>query len=490
LFELKRRIYESAPAWLKAPVKLIPFGWLAGSSYRRTLSNAAWLDRAKTDEIAAYVEAEIGKTLAYATRHVPAYRPYQAFVQRLKPMEALKAFPLICKETVQDNFASYLSDEIDTIPFYKTTTGGSSGRQLTVYLEDDSQSVETAFMHRQWARVGYAPSERKATFRGVRFFSAQHEALWQENPIYNECQFSVFHMSEDRLHSYVDKIFRYRPTFLHGYPSAIDTLAEYVNRHGLTHSLGFLRAVLLGSEGATLLQRDRIESAFNARVFSWYGHSERLVLAGECEHSTSYHQIPDYGFAELVSESGDVLLEDGSRGELVGTSMHNRVMPLIRYRTEDLATLRTLPCECGRAWMRFSDVEGRWKQEALISRRNAAITLAAINMHGSLFDHVVRFQYVQDTPGECTIRLVPTRNFTDADADLIIQKHHEKVRDELHFRIQRVEEIPLTLRGKLKRLVQNIPVEHVAAAENLGNRRIMPESMSSGRPGTEALPKR
>jgi hypothetical protein len=50
---------------------------------------------------------------------------------------------------------------------YETTTGGTSGRQLKILLPDDSQSVETAFMHRQWARVGYAPESLKATFRGV-----------------------------------------------------------------------------------------------------------------------------------------------------------------------------------------------------------------------------------------------------------------------------------------------------------------------------------
>lgn len=455
-FEIKRRLYESSPAWLKTTVRAIPFALLAGSTYRRHRANGRRFDRASREEIDAFTDQQLGRVLSYAVEHVPAYKRYASVVARLPPREALRAFPIIDKAAVQANIEQFLSGEFNQLAHYSTTTGGTSGEQLTIHLEDNSQSLELAFMHRQWARVGYSPNRPKATFRGVAFFRDNRDQLWQANPIYNEMQFSVFHMTEDRLESYVEQLGRYQPHFLHGYPSAIDTLAEYVLRRR-SPGLNSLQAVLLGSEGATPAQRARIAEAFRARVYTWYGHSERLILGGECEHSTNYHHFPDYGFAEIIDEHGDPVRKDGDRGELVGTAFWNRCMPLIRYRTDDWATLRLEPCRCGRAWTQFSDVQGRWGQEALLSKQHGRISLTALNMHGPIFDNVARFQYVQRTVGHCTIRVVPTPAFTQTDADEIVRSHHEKVRGEIEFDIETTTELALTQRGKLKRLVQSVP---------------------------------
>ena len=156
----------------------------------------------------------------------------------------------------------------------------TSGNQLNFFVDDDSQSVEMGFMHRQWARVGYTTRHRKATFRGVPFPNLNEGVYWQHNPIYNELQFSPFHMSEANLGSYVEQILAFSPTYLHGYPSAIDVLAEYVLRHELTPKLQAIKAIFLGSEGVTKQQRERMKRAFGSRVYSWYGHSERVILAG------------------------------------------------------------------------------------------------------------------------------------------------------------------------------------------------------------------
>jgi phenylacetate-CoA ligase len=275
---------------------------------------------------------------------------------------------------------------------------------------------------------------------------------WRSNPVYNEMQFSPFHMSESTLHSYVDAIVRYDPAYLHGYPSAIDLLAEYVLRNDLVHKFERLRAVLLVSEAVTTAQRERIESAFGARAFAMYGHSERLIMGGECEVTSVYHHTPDYGVMEIVAEDGTQLQRPGDRGELIGTGLLNRSMPLIRYRTGDRATLREPRCDCGRHWDRFSDVEGRWKQDMLTGRSGARISLTALNMHGPVFDRVKRYQYYQESPGRCTLRVVAAPGFSKRDEAAILEAFRTKVGGELVFSIKIVEEIPLTDRGKLRLL--------------------------------------
>ena len=282
-YKVKRDFYESLPVTFKRSISLFPFAWLAGKSYRDTYRRGDLIDRLSKEELRLYQERKLGNILHFAVAQVPAYRYLQPVVERFRPFEALQEFPLLDKATVQANQQDYLPNNFKNIPHYETTTGGTSGNQLKIYLDDDAQSVEIGFMHRQWRRFGYSPYDRKATFRGVSFPNLRSGVFWQHNPIYNELQFSPFHMNEANLKAYVAKIINFAPSYFHGYPSAIDTLAEYVLRWKLKDEIPHIKAVLLGSEGASPGQRNRIEQAFNTRVYSWYGHSERIVLAGECE---------------------------------------------------------------------------------------------------------------------------------------------------------------------------------------------------------------
>lgn len=461
-FQLKRRVYENLPASIKRSVQLLPFAWLAGRSYRTVVRRGKWFDHASREEIVRFQERKLRDILDYATRQVPAYKQMRSTVERHAPFDALKSFPLLDKDTVQANPEDYLPREFDKLRHYEASTGGTSGNQLKFFLDDRSQSMELGFMHRQWRRVGYTPSCRKATFRGVAFRNLPPGVFWQHNPIYNELQFSPFHMSEANLATYVDRIVRYRPDFFHGYPSAIDVLAEYVLRHELTNELPRTRAVLLASEGVTGEQRARIERAFATRAYSWYGHSERLVLAGECEKNSTYHHLPDYGFLEIVDDDGNPCDREGDRGEIVGTGFLNRCMPLIRYRTADRATRLDSSCTCGRVWDRFTDVEGRWRQDVVFGRSGSRISIAALNMHGPLFERVVRYQYYQDSPGLCVLKLKVAPEFTETERTAIERAYNDKVGTEVEFRIDVVEDIPLTALGKHKMLDSQLEMPKAA----------------------------
>ena len=454
-FGLKRRVYDALPEVIKQPLGWIPFRYIAGSSYRRTLERGRSLDRAPRTDLLAYQERELGRVLAFTTEQVPAYRALRATVARLAPFEALRAFPLLSKDELQADMARFLPRDFERIPHYECTTGGTTGNQLKLYVDNDSQSVEIAFLHRQWARVGYTPARRKATVRGVHFRHLAQGRYWQSNPVYNELQFSPFHMNDGTLADYWERLVHFRPAFLHGYPSAIVLLAGFLGRRGLAGSYRGLEAVLLGSEALDPGDRQEIEGVLGARAFSWYGHSERVVLGGECEVSTSYHHFADYGVLEIVDDEGrEVTL--GDRGEIVGTGLLNRSLPLIRYRTGDRARRLEPRCACGRALDRFDEVEGRWQREYVIGRNGSRISPAALNMHGPFFDRVRRYQYYQSTPGRMELRLMVGEGFGPQDERALIEAFREKTGDELEVELRVVEDIPLTARGKLRRLIQEI----------------------------------
>jgi len=453
-FTLKRQLYESAPAPLRGLVRVLPFAWLAGPAYRRTFARKRFFETAGREEVLAWQEGALGEMLDFATREVPAYRAHRRAVERHRPFEALRDFPTLSKEDVQKRLHDHLPESIESIPHYEITTGGTTGNQLSLFVDDESQAVELAFLHRIWEWVDYRPRARKATFRGVPFPDLPEGVYWQENPVYNELQFSPFHLSEETVERYLDALIAFRPTYLHGYPSAISVVAAYVLRSGRSADLPPIRAALLHSEGFIPAQRDAIERAFRAESFPVYGQSERVILGAECGEARVYHHVPDYGILEICDEGGKAVSEDGGRGELVGTGLRNRSMPLIRYRTGDVATRLPAACACGLSWDRFTDVEPHRGQEALIGRHGGRVTLAALNMHGDVFERVARFQYVQTEPGAFIVRVVPGRGFTDSDVDTLLEAYREKVGDELAVSVELVDEIPLTARGKYRWIVR------------------------------------
>ena len=444
-----REIYRNIPTpLLRLGFSVIPYRWVVGKKYILCRDLCKRLDTASPAEITAYQEKKLGEILNYAVNHVPFYRKYRKQVEAAgSSFEALKHFPMLSKADVQAHFEELVSDRIDKIPHLTARTGGSTGNQLSFYQDNRIFSIELGFMHSLWARAGYSPSCRKATFRGVVFPNLKPGVFWQYNPIHNELQFSPFLMSEKNLPAYIEQFCKYRPEFLHGYPSALTLLADYVIGNHLTGQLPPVKAALCGSEPCSATQREKIETAFSTRVYTWYGHSERVILAGECENSRNYHALPGYGCTEIIAEDGRICSE-GDFGELVGTGFWNLSMPLIRYRTGDFATRGGDPCPCGRHCLIFHGVEGHRNASAVTGKHGVRISAAAINVHEPVFDHVKRFQYYQERIGKLEILIVPSPEFRDEDKQKILAVHKEKFGDELDISVTATDDIPLTKGGK------------------------------------------
>jgi phenylacetate-CoA ligase len=110
--------------------------------------------------------------------------------------------------------------------------------------------------------------------------------------------------------------------------------------------------------------RGRIESAAGIKAYDVFGMPEILGpgLGAECCHQNGVHVFEDHFYPEIVDpESGDPL-DDGQEGELVLTALVKEAMPLIRFRTPDLAAIVPEPCPCGRTMRRIRPI-GRRSEE-------------------------------------------------------------------------------------------------------------------------------
>lgn len=80
-------------------------------------------------------------------------------------------------------------------------------------------------------------------------------------------------------------------------------------------------------------------------------------------------------------------------------------------------------------------------------------------MHGPFFNRVIRYQYVQDEIGKVVIRIMPGPEFSDEDKRQIRTEHENRIGHDFDLVIEIIPNIELTSRGKLRRVIQNIPVE-------------------------------
>ena len=154
----------------------------------------------------------------------------------------------------------------------------------------------------------------------------------------------------------------FRSTALHITPSYALYFASYLEGQGIDPRRDLaIRKAFIGAEPYTEETRVKIEQALGVEVYNSYGLSEMNGpgIAFECEHQCGMHLWEDNYLMEIVDPPTGEPLPDGQRGELVLTTLCREAMPLLRYRTRDIASIMPGPCPCGRTHRRLSRIAGR-----------------------------------------------------------------------------------------------------------------------------------
>jgi len=342
-------------------------------------------------------------------------------------------------------------------------TGGSTGEPLELYWERGrTRSLERAFMWRQWNWARFKYGRRMAVVRGQRV----KEGLWHYDPIDKNLFINAYNLSPESLELIMAKLRAFKPVAIAAYPSTMALLALHMKEKG-EPPIESVRVLLCGSENIYPDQKELLQKVFRARVYSWYGHGESCCLAGYCDKSDYYHVYPEYGYTELIDQWGNVLpWEEGQRGEIVGTSLINNVMPLIRYRTGDIAIVGPPECACGRRYPLWERVEGR-KQEYIITADGRPISLTSLvfGQHWHAFSHIKQLQLEQSKPGKVILRLAVTPAFTMEDEAEIRKKVLACVQSDLTLSFDYVDKIEPTARGKHLFVKQSLPLSSAWTGE-------------------------
>jgi phenylacetate-CoA ligase len=213
--------------------------------------------------------------------------------------------------------------------------------------------------------------------------------------------------------------------------------------------------VFTSSETLLPIQRETIEAAFSCRVFDFYGHAERVAFATECDRHEGKHLAEEFGFVEVADPDGTPVRE-GESGYLVGTSLHNRAMPLFRYRTTDMTALLPEACPCGRTLRRIRDVTTK-AEDIILTPDGRMISPSVLTHPFKPLTQILRSQIVQERLDEITVKIVASSEFTAADREHLIRELQSRLGSTVSVRIELVSDIPRERSGKYRWVISHVP---------------------------------
>jgi phenylacetate-CoA ligase len=395
-----------------------------------------------------------------SARNIPAYARDAARVNGKDRLASLSDhFPIVDKTTLLQHRSEFFQG--GKVPRYRSTiaaTSGTTGTPLDVYRSFGSIVWEEAFHLQHWHWAGWNRGQRQAVLRGeiVIPIDRREPPFWFRDPVGGQLVLSTRHLDRQTAPLFAEELHRFGATQLRAYPSAAYELATLVADTGIRVRFN---SVITGSEMLYDFQRHRIESVFKARVHDFYSMAERVAFASQCEQGRM-HVNPEYGVLEIVDEHGRPT--DGE-GTIVGTSLHNSVAPLIRYRMNDTARWSREPCPCGRTYPVIENMGGRLADQ-LYDLDGRAVNGTVIGFAFDGMRHIEKAQVVQSDADSWRIRIVPGQGYTSEDGQRMLDKLAAEVSPRVAAQVELVERIPLQPNGKYKWVVREYPTGRVAGA--------------------------
>ena len=278
------------------------------------------------------------KTLDFAGRSVPYYMDLFKSINfdpnsLYDNINNLQNIPYLTKEIIREQGERLLATPLNSIRHHIRKTGGSTGVSATIYYDQIGLDYSAAVTRYARERIGHIASKSELHF-AASFAQPPKTKLPTKDDVKNFAlnrSNAFFDRLDDvGLNQILQTLKERHPHLVHGHPSTLYVLACYVEKE-----FGSLKVFDIFESSGELFQpymREKIAKVLKCQTIDRYGSAEFGVIGYELDgHENGLQILDSEGWAESrKTESGD---------ELVFTGFHNRLMPLIRYATGDMAKI-------------------------------------------------------------------------------------------------------------------------------------------------------
>jgi phenylacetate-CoA ligase len=391
---------------------------------RRQFERSQWSSR---ESLIRDQERRLRRIVEHACQNVPYYRDTFTSIGLspgdIRTLADLPKIPTLSKADLRAQYPRLQAEGRARFHPREARTSGTSGEPVRFLLDRSANVLEFVYYWRHWNWAGYRLGDRFAELSSHAFLRdgarASRASLFQ--PLTGRLLLNSLALSPAIVLEFVRAIRAHRPRFLKGIASSLTYLASFFREAGVDNIR--FRAIFSTGEMLTPGHRRFIQEVFGCKVYDSYGHMERTVAVSECPEG-SLHINTEYGILETVERVplGPAPRAGGGTytARVVGTSLHNFSMPLLRYQVGDLVELEDPDpaCACGRGLPTIRRVLGR-EGDAIKTPDGRVVTTLFI-----VFDEVrgvERGQVIQEAIDRLRLRVVRGPEYSARSEDDLLR---------------------------------------------------------------------
>ncbi len=410
------------------------------------------VDRMSRDELLELRQARFQDLVDHAVAHVPFYRAWGAANAYRKGDAAdPSTLPIVTKADYMADPEAFQSDAYSVAELTRSRTSGSSGEPFRFRKHPRSSDYSYCCLWRALHRFGLRPGDRRVYIWGRSYSFANTPIgiakkkirLGVRNWLNNTLAIDAYDLTYDSVHKAVNDIERFRPRYIHGYVSALYTIARTLRDEGRTLNAPGLVAAVTESEKLYDFQREALETAFGCPILEHYGSVEFGNIAE-----------PDPDGNMRINEDM-FLVERLPSGEAAITNLFSHAFPFIRYKLGDLIELRDdtppgLPYAC------FRSIVGRTVDLIPIAAGGCVHGVALAHTIDPHMDHVLKYQIHQTALDRFTVRIIPRNALPPVVAQTIAKDLRGLVGQDSAVEIITVDRIEPAKSGKFRWVISDL----------------------------------
>ena len=388
------------------------------------------------ERIREYQEELLRKQIAYLAEHSPYYKRMFAThaidPSSIRTIADLQRLPFTEKADLQRYNDDFLCVPKEDIVDYITTSGTLGDPVLFGCTDADLERLAYN-EHKSFACAGLHKGDilQLMTTIDKRFMAGL--AYWMG---IRRMGASIIRVGNGIPELQWDTILRLHPTAIMCVPSFILRLIDYAEQHDIDYRHSSIRKIIGIGEGLrdqqfhlNLLGQRIHEKWPEVELYATYSSTEMSATFSECEHACGGPVHPELIIVEIIGDD-DQPVADGQPGEIVITTLGVEGMPLLRFRTGDIASKVVDQCACGRNSYRLTPLIGR--KHNMIKLKGTTIYPPAINdvLDNTLFvgNYVVVVRPSDAGTDEVIVRISLRDNSLPADEAVKQLKDHFRSR--------------------------------------------------------------